>query len=175
MLTTVNYLGHVISEGRIRSDKDKIAIIKEYWAPKTVYRQFFLNFSKIAQPLTHLTKKYVNFEWNDALCDKPILKYPDFSVPFYVTCDSSDTATGAALSQKTNGFEHPIYFISRQQKEIIPQRNENASVLFSRFKKWRYYLYGRKFTVVTDHRPLRWLLQMKELMSRLARWSLLLS
>ncbi|KAJ8883764.1 hypothetical protein PR048_015618 [Dryococelus australis] len=62
-------LGHVISEDRICPDKDKVAVFMEYPASKTFiglfgyYLRFFPSFSKIAQPLTELTKKDVAFEW----------------------------------------------------------------------------------------------------------------
>ncbi|KAJ8873506.1 hypothetical protein PR048_024324 [Dryococelus australis] len=126
MLITVNYLCHMISEDGIRPEKDKIA---------------------------DLTKKDVDFESNDgrenafselriALCNKAILKYPDFP---------SGTAMGAVLSQKINGFEHSSYFISRQLNKA--ERNYSTTK-----REWRFYLYGRKFTAVTDHMPLRWLL-----------------
>ncbi|KAJ8893376.1 hypothetical protein PR048_005967 [Dryococelus australis] len=200
MLRTVNYLEYVISEDGIRPDKDKIAIIKEYLARKTVkeihqfiglvsyYRRFIPNFSKIAQSLTELTKKDVTFEWNEirekafvelheALCDNPVLKYPDFSLSFFEICNSSGTAMDAVLSQKINGSDHPIFYIS--QKLNKAERNYSTTerecpCVFLVLKKW-HYLYGCKFTVVTDHRPLRWLLQIKEPTSHLARWYLLLS
>ncbi|KAJ8892499.1 hypothetical protein PR048_005080 [Dryococelus australis] len=171
----VNYLGHMISEDGIHLDKHKIAVIL---APKTVkeirhfielvgyYRTIIPNFSKIAQPLRELTyqegrRENAISELCKTLCLKPVLQYPDFSLPFFMMCD-----------------KYPICFISRQLNKV--ERNYSTTereclcVVFP-LNKWRYYLYGRKFTVVTDQGPLKWLLQMKELISRLARWSLLLS
>ncbi|KAJ8865526.1 hypothetical protein PR048_033046 [Dryococelus australis] len=174
MLNTVNYLGH-------RTEFAHVDVIKECPTTQTVkeirqfiglvgdYRRFIPNFSKTAQPLTELTKKDVDFEWNDvretafselreALCNKPILRYPDFSIPFYVTCDSSGSPMGAVLSRRINGSEQHIYFISRR----INEAGRNYSTTERKYL-W-VYLYVRKYTVLTEQRPLR-----------LARWSLLLS
>ncbi|CAM4584063.1 unnamed protein product [Lepidochelys kempii] len=41
-------------------------------------------------------------------------------------------------------------------------------------KKLEPYLFGRHFTVYTDHSPLTWLHQMKGANAKLLRWSLLL-
>ncbi|KAJ8895227.1 hypothetical protein PR048_000552 [Dryococelus australis] len=187
-----NYFGHVISKDRFRPDMDKIAVITDYLTPKTVkkkksqfiglvgsYHRFLPNFSKIAQPLIKLTRKDVTLEWNkirendfaEALCNKHVLKYLDFSLPFYFPyCDST------VLSQKINCSEHTIYYISWQfnkaKRNYSTTEWECLCVVYA-LKKW-HYLYGRKFTVVTDHRPLRWLLQMKEPTLHLARLSLLL-
>ncbi|KAJ8897742.1 hypothetical protein PR048_003092 [Dryococelus australis] len=166
-----NYLGYIISEDRICLDKDKTIVIKEYLARKTVkeirqfiglvghYCSFIPNFSKIAQPLTELTvlrkkSRFSGMKLHEALCDKPILRNPDFSLSFYLTCNSSGTAMA--------------------KRNYSVTKREYLSVMFP-LKKWHYYFYGRKFTVITDYRPLRWLLQMKEPPSHLARWSLVLS
>ncbi|KAJ8875611.1 hypothetical protein PR048_023507 [Dryococelus australis] len=109
-----NYLGHEIS-------KD-VKEIRQFIGLVGYYRRFIPSFSKIVQPLTELTKKDISFEWNElrentfaelrkALCDKPVVKCPDISLPFFVTCGSSGTAMGAVLSQKINCSEHPTYYI----------------------------------------------------------------
>ncbi|KAJ8890780.1 hypothetical protein PR048_010289 [Dryococelus australis] len=164
MLKTVNYFGHVIPKDEIHPDKDKIAMIKEYPAPKTVKE--ICQFIELRLPRkrsrSNGTKEAKAFsELSEFLCDKPVLKYPDFSLPFLVTCDSAATTMGAVLSQKINGSEHPMYFVLRQINKA--ERNYSTTE--------RECLC--KFTIVTDHRPLWWLLQIKEPMSHLARWSLL--
>lgn len=88
------------------------------------YRKFIENFSKIAKPLTKLTKKTEKFEWTteqqnafDTLKNKlitaPVLKYPDFNAEFIVTTDASDFAIGAVLSQGAVSRDQPIAYASR--------------------------------------------------------------
>ncbi|KAL6427136.1 hypothetical protein ACFW04_008638 [Cataglyphis niger] len=118
----VIYLDHIISENRISPDLSKLTAIKEFPTPKKVkdvqsfiglagyYRKFIEDFSKIAKPLTKLTKKTEKFEWTteqqntfeilkEKLMTAPVLRFPDFNQEFTVTTDASDYAIGAVLSQ----------------------------------------------------------------------------
>jgi len=119
----VIYLKHIISENGISPDPSKLTAIKEFPTPKKVkdiqsfiglagyYRKFIENFSRIAKPLTKLTKNSEKFEWateqqaafelfKEKLMTAPVLKYPDFTQEFIVTIDASDYAIGAVLSQE---------------------------------------------------------------------------
>ena len=136
-VTEVEYLGHIVSDKGIRPDPKKISAIVNYPQPKTVrdiraflglvgyYRRFIKHFADIAKPLTELIKKDTDFVWNTsqeeafktlttALCEEPVLKYPDFTKPFILSTDASGVAVGAVLSQKNNGYEHPVAYASRQ-------------------------------------------------------------
>ena len=88
------------------------------------YRRFIENFTKIATPMFKLLTKYVNFYWDascqvafDTLKEKlyvaPILRGPNWSLPFHISTDASDTALGAVLGQKDNQITYAIYFISK--------------------------------------------------------------
>ncbi|KAL1276145.1 hypothetical protein QQF64_035768 [Cirrhinus molitorella] len=81
---------------------------------------------------------------------------PYFRCPFLLQMDASDTGLGAVLSQVQEGEEHPVLYISR--KLTPPERNYAAVEKEALAVKWavlelRYYLLGRKFTLVTDHAP----------------------
>ena len=113
-------LGHIISERGIEVDKAKVELISEFPSPtnlKTVqqflryagfYGRFIRDFSKIAKPLYKLLEKDAKFEW-DAECQQrfeelkayltttPIVRDPDWHLPFEVMCDASDLAVGAVL------------------------------------------------------------------------------
>jgi hypothetical protein len=76
-------------------------------------------------PLTKLTNKNEKFRWEneqekpfqalkDILSTEPLLIYPDFSQPFTVACDASNTAVGAVLTQLRDGEEKSIAYCSRQ-------------------------------------------------------------
>nr|GEW51010.1 reverse transcriptase [Tanacetum cinerariifolium] len=154
-VTEVHYLGHVISESGVATDCEKIKAIQDWPKPSTLtglrgflgltgyYRRFVRNYAHIAAPLADLLQKS-KLEWNDeaqeafdilkrAMSTLPVLALTDFSLPFDVTTDASGTGIGAVLSQR----DKPIAFF---------------------IKKWRHYLFGRKFRVFTDQRSLKHLL-----------------
>jgi hypothetical protein len=198
---TVEYLGHICTPFGIRPDPKKVKAIEQYPVPKTVrdvrafiglagyYRRHVRNFAEIARPLTSLTKKDVPFEWTtehqqafdklkEILSTEPLLMYPDFFQPFIVACDASTRAVGAVLSQLRNGEERPIAYCSRRlnsaESKYSVTELELLAFIFAT-KQFRCYLYGRKFTVYTDHRALKWLLSLQDPSSRLTRWAIKLS
>ncbi len=112
-----------------------------------------------------------------ALTSAPVLRAPDFSCPFLLQTDASDTGLGAVLSQIQEGEEHPVIYISR--KLTPAERNYAAVEKEALAVKWavlelRYYLLGRKFTLVTDHAPLQWMARAKDTNARVTRWFLTL-
>ncbi|XP_029675231.1 uncharacterized protein LOC115242830 [Formica exsecta] len=148
----VIYLGHIISENGISPDPSKLTAIKEFPTPKKVkdiqsfiglagyYRKFIEDFSKIAKPLTKLTKKTEKFEWTmeqqnafeilkERLMTAPVLMYPDFNQEFIVTTDASDYAIGAVLSQEKVDNDRPIayakteFYRGRSRITIQPRKN----------------------------------------------------
>lgn len=195
----LKYLGHVIDEDGIRADPDKIAPISEYPAPKSVkdvrrfmgltgwYRRFIKNFAEISVPITNLIKKKnKNFEWTEdaqkafdemkkALASAPVLTTPDYSKEFIIQTDASDVGIGGVLTQTIDNFEKVIAYMSQklsraQQKYHVTER-ECLAVLTA-VEKFRPYIEGVRFTVITDHASLVWLQNLKDPMGRLARWAL---
>ena len=113
-----------------------------------------------------------------ALSSKPVLHAPDFDKPFYLQTDACNTGIGAILCQMDeNVHEHPIVYLSRQ---LLP-REKNYSTIEKEclvtvwaVQQLHYYLASRKFTILSDHKPLAWLQQRQHLTPRLTRWSLAL-
>lgn len=193
----VAYLGHIISEDGIKPNPDKITAIKNFPIPKTrkelkgylgligYYRRFIENFAKITKPLTSRLKKDTKIDYNNEeyikcfnlcktlLINEPILKYPDFSEPFIVTTDASNYALGAVLSQNFNGVEHPIGYSSRtlntHEINYSTTEKELLAIVWAT-NYFRPYLYGTKFHIRTDHKPLVWLFNLKDPNSKLSRW-----
>ncbi|KAI2658155.1 Transposon Ty3-I Gag-Pol polyprotein [Labeo rohita] len=97
--------------------------------------------------------------------------------PFLLQTDASDTGLGAVLSQVQEGEEHPVLYISRK---LTPAERNYATVEKEALAiKWavlelRYYLLGRRFTLVTDHAPLQWMARAKNTNARVTRWFLAL-
>lgn len=193
-----NYLGHVISESGVRPDPKKVEAVESFATPKTTkelkgflglagyYRRFIPGFSKIAKPLHELLKKDRQYDWQTeqelafvqlkkTLTTEPILQYPDFSKPFILTTDASDHALGAVLSQGTVGKDLPIAYASRtlnkaETRYSVVERELLGIVWATKY--FRPYLYGRCFTICTDHKPLTWIFNVKDPSSRLMRWRL---
>lgn len=197
----ITYLGHIITEKGVLPDPRKLEAVRNFPVPQRkrnikqflgligYYRRFIPDFAKISKPLTQLLKKHLKFFWGpeqqksfeilrDKLCSQPLLQYPDFKRPFIVTTDASDFAIGAILSQGQIGRDLPIAYASRTlnqaETNYSTTEKELLAIVFA-VKHFRPYLYGHKFTLVTDHRPLIWLNGLKDPVSRLARWKIKLS
>lgn len=194
----LNYLGYIIDENGVSPDREKISCIDDYPVPKTVkdvrrliglagwYRRFIPNFSTITAPLTEITKKGRKFEWNESadkamaeikkiLVSAPILSNPDYEKPFVIQTDASDIGMGGVLVQGEGEDERVIAYTSA--KFSATQRNYQTTereclAVITAIEKFRPYIEGTTFTVVTDHASLLWLKNLKDPTGRLCRWSL---
>src|SRR5256886_1140047 len=94
------------------------------------YRRFIQDFSKLARPLTNLLAKDVKFDFNsdclqafnklkELLTTAPILRPPDWSLPFELMCDASDYSLGAVLGQKVEKKLYVIYYASRTDRKSV--------------------------------------------------------
>ncbi|KAL0820853.1 hypothetical protein ABMA28_005522 [Loxostege sticticalis] len=194
----VLYLGHTITKDGLKPNEDKVLAVLNYPIPKTIkeikaflgligyYRRFIKDFSKITKPLTNCLKKnksikideeYIkSFETcKELLVNAPLLQFPNFSIPFILTTDASNTALGAVLSQGTIGQDKPVAYASRTlnnaESKYSAIEKELLAIIWAT-KHFRPYLYGRKFFIYTDHRPLVWLYSIQEPNSKLTRWRL---
>ncbi len=112
-----------------------------------------------------------------ALTSEPVLRAPDFNSSFLVQTDASDTGVGAVLSQVQDGEEHPVVYISRKlsttEQRYAAVEKEALAVKWA-VLELKYYLLGRKFTLITDHAPLQWMARAKDTNARVTRWFLAL-
>lgn len=193
----VTYLGHKITKEGVLPDEGKLEVLKRMVPPKnekgiksfvafaSYYRKFVKDFAKISQPLTKLLKKEVEFQWGseqqaafeklkEALTNPPLLQYPDFTKEFMLTCDASQYSVGSVLSQfNSSGHEVPISYASKTLSEAQTRWStidRECYAIFWAIKHYHCYLYGRHFKIVTDHKPLVWLFNVKDPNSRLFRW-----
>ena len=113
----------------------------------------------------------------EALTTAPVLAHPDMDKAFILHTDASDLGLGAVLSQiQDDGKEHPIAYAARAlkpyEKNYVTHDKECLAIKFG-IEHFRHYLYGGpKFSIVTDHSALRWLMTSPPKNSRLARWRL---
>lgn len=195
----VKYLGFVVNRYGLQTDPDKVAPIRDYPAPRTVrevrkfvgmtswYRNFIPNFATRVAPVNKLIRKKQEWIWGpeqqaafedikSCLMQAPTLTRPDFTKPFFLHTDASITGLGAVLMQvDEHGVEHPIAYASRSlhgaEANYTVSEMECLAVIWG-IEKFRCYLEGRQFTVVTDHSCLLWLRNIKNPTGRLARWAM---
>jgi len=130
------------------------------------------------EKITHTPEFIESFEkCKEILTSSTILQYPDFNKPFSLFTDASDFAIGACLTQGPSGGCKPIAFASRtlntaEQKYSVIEK-ECLAIVYA-VKYFRCYLYGRKFFLYCDHKPLSYVFNIKDPSSRLVRWRLTL-
>lgn len=161
-----------------------ITEIRSFLGLARYYRRFVEGFLRLAGPLTQLTKKNTKFEWTEEcehsfqelkrkLTTAPILTIPSGSGGFVVYSDASHKGLGCVLMQ----HGRVIAYASRQLKPYelnYPTHYLELTAIVFALKIWRYYLYGEKFEIYTDHKSLKYLFSQKELNMRQRRWMELL-
>jgi len=114
----------------------------------------------------------------NSLSEYSFLIHPDNSSTFYLATDASNVGMEVVLLQKRDGELRLIQFASErfspsQRKYSAPQR-ECLPMIWGT-ERFHYYLYGRKFTLLTDHDSLKWLKSLKSVNKILFRWTLRLN
>ena len=198
---TIKCLGHVVTKTTVAMDPKKVSALKDRLPPTNIkelqcllgifgyYRRFVNNFSGIASPLFQLLQKDRAWVWTGihqqafetmikCLVSYPVLQHPDLNKPFIVHTDSSTVAIAGILSQVgDDGHDHACAYESRLLKGAEIRYGiselECLAVVFA-VKKFRVYLHGRPFEVITDHKALSWLMTIKDPQARLARWAIIL-
>ena len=190
--TQVRYLGHIVSREGIEPDPEKVRAIREFPRPSNIsdlrrflgmasyYRRFIEEFAEIAQPLHALTEKDRPFQWCPTceeafqrllrcLSSTPILGYPDFHQQFVVETDASNMGLGAVLRQGQTVIEYASRTLNKAERNYSATEKECLGVVWA-LQKFAMYLEGSHFKVITDHKPLTYLLSLKEPRGKLARW-----
>ena len=166
MVTQGIVLGHIVSKNGIEVDKCKVELISNLPTPKCVrdirsflgyagfYRRFIKDFSAIARPLCTLLAKDVPFAWSQAceaafaklktmLVSHPIMRSPNWNLPFKIMCDASDYAIGAVLGQREAKKAFVIYYASKTldsaQANYTTTEKEFLAVVFA-LEKFRSYI-----------------------------------
>jgi hypothetical protein len=111
----------------------------------------------------------------DILCSEPLLQCPGFKKGFIVTRDAGPTGVGSVLSQGPLGHDLPVAYASRvltKAERIYSTIERELTAIVWGCKQFRPYILGRKFTIVTDHRPLTWIFKMNDPSFRIMRLKL---
>ena len=195
-LSSVTFLGHVVSKDGIQVDPSKVETVQKWPRPTSVtevrsflglagyYRRFVKDFSRIAVPLTRLTRKNVKYVWTDSceesfqrlkncLTSAPVLALPSGSGGFTVYCDASRVGLGCVLMQHGRVIAYASRQLKTHEKNYPTHDLEMAAVVFA-LKIWRHYLYGEACEIYTDHKSLKYIFEQRDLNLRQRRWMELL-
>eukprot|EP00253_Pinus_taeda_P035936 PITA_35936 len=183
MFTEGIVLGHHISGDGITVYRSKVEVISKLPIPNCqkdvrsflgftgYYRRFIENFTKIASPLFKLLTKDCEFNWvpdyqsafetlKTRISEAPILRGPNWKLPFHISTDASDAALGAVLGQK-DLVPYAIYYTS---KNLTPtdlnytvNEKEFLDVVHA-INKFRNYITGYETFIHTDHSTIKYLM-----------------
>ena len=204
---SVAYLGHKIDSEGLHPLPDKVEAIQNARVPTNVqelraylglltyYSRFLPNLSTVLSPLNQLLQKSAKWKWTatehkafvsskELLLSSRLLVHFDPSIKLTLAVDASTYGLGAVLAHKyPNGSERPIGYASRSlssaEKNYSQIEKEGLACVFG-VNKFRSYLLGHSFELVTDHKPLLSLFHQHKATSaqasaRIRRWSLTLS
>lgn len=105
----------------------------------------------------------------------PILALPDVDKGFHLRTDASNVGVGAVILQYEDGIPKPIAYASRKlsnsEKNYSAIEKECLAMVWA-IGKFKFYLYGKSFTIETDHQPLVFIKNFKGTNSRIMRWAL---
>ena len=207
MLPSIQYLGNVISAKGIQPSQEKVRALLEAPAPNNLqqlrsflgaisyYRKFLSNLSSKLAPLNKLLQKEVKWTWGkeqelafkeakQQLTSTNVLTHYNPEKTLLLSCDASPYGLGAVISHRLDdGSEKPIAFASRSlapaERKYAQLDKEALSIVFG-VKKFQQYLQGRKFIILSDHKPLQHLLSENKPIpvlasARIKRWALILS
>ncbi|XP_046559854.1 uncharacterized protein K02A2.6-like [Haliotis rubra] len=176
----VEFLGFTVDKDGIHPTPSKVSAIKDAPAPKEVnelrsylgmlnhYSEFLPNMATKCAPLYDLLKKTATWKWtqveqqafevskSDLTSDSLLIHY-DSDKEIVVSCDASPYGIGCVLQHRTEEGEKPVAFASRKlnsAEKNYSQLEKEALALIFVVTKFRQYLLGRQFTLITDHKPL---------------------
>ncbi|GBG67721.1 hypothetical protein CBR_g849 [Chara braunii] len=200
-LTTISFLGHVVTDKGLQPEPQKVAAVRDAPVPTTItqvraflglasyYRRFIKGFAAIAEPLTNLLRKDQPLIWTaecdqafsklkTALISASVLITPDPEKPFVLIIDCQPEAISAIFAQVgPSGLESVLEYASKSvsacKRNYAAPTGECYAALWG-ISHFRAYLYGSKFTLVTDHEPLLALKKSKDYFGMIGRWATVL-
>ncbi|XP_057711364.1 uncharacterized protein K02A2.6 [Corythoichthys intestinalis] len=205
--TQIEYLGHVLDGKGVYPSKDKVRAVHDAPTPTNIkelraflglvnyYGRFLRQQSTVLAPLYNLLKDQVKWKWSKAersafdkckemLTSDKVLAHYNPSLPLSLACDASAYGIGTVIQHTTpDGQEHPVAYASRTlspAERNYSQIEKEALSLVYGVKKFHQYLWGRKFNLVTDHKPLLTLFGENKRLptmaaARIQRWAIMLS
>ncbi|QRW24124.1 Retrotransposable element Tf2 protein [Rhizoctonia solani] len=202
-VTTVDYLGIVISPSGFSTDQKKIEAVTSWPTPRTVKQvqaflgfvnylcQFIPNLSSVAHPLHNLTKKETPWSWSNLeeeafqelkslVTQSPVLIHSNPDLPYYLETDASGVAMGAILSQRgKDNCLHPVAYMSKSfsgAEANYNTHNKELLAIIKALEEWQIFLEAtdRPIQVFMDHRNSEYWMQAQTFNWRHAQWCIFL-
>lgn len=198
--TRIAFLGYVIEDGKLYPSFEKTKAVLKYSEPRAIkevqsflgltgyFRKFIPDYSRIAKPLSDLLKKNSVFRFAESernafeklkkcLAEEPVLRIYNFDYETKIHTDASQEKYGAVLLQKslTDNQLHPVYFMSKKTTDAERKYSSyelEALAVVDALKKFRIYLLGNTFKIVTDCSAFQQTMRKKDLSLRIAKWVL---
>ena len=186
---SLHFLGHLVDSQGIRSLEEKVAAVQTFVQPGSrrslrkflglinFYHRFIPNCAQILQPLNSLlsTSSDKTIVWTQqttkafsdikhALAQATLLFHPKLDAPTCIMTDASSIAVGAVLQQSIDDHWCPIAFFSTKLKPAETRYStfvRELLAIYLAIKHFRHFVEGRKFHVITDHKPLTFALTSK--------------
>lgn len=205
-LHEIKYLGHIINRHGRKPDPERATAIKDMPAPTNIselqsflglanyYQVFIKNMHDLRAPLNKLLKKDQPWHWSsdcqtvfekikETLTSDLFLTHYNPNLEIVVASDASSYGLGACMLHKMpNGNMMPIAHASRSllpaERQYSQIEKEALAIIFA-VTKFHRYIYGRFFTLQTDHKPLITIFGSKKGLptytaNRLLRWGTIL-
>ena len=185
MLQEVEYLGHRVPT-RLQPLASKVLAIKDAPTPKNVsqlrsilgmlkyYGRFLPDLATLLSPLYELQQSSKRWSWEERqdrsfqeakklLATSDVLTHYNPRKPLVLSSDASPYGVGEVLSHRMpDGTEQPIAFASRSlsptERKYAQLYKEALAIIFG-VKLFHQYLYGRNVSILSDHKPLQYLLE----------------
>ena len=170
-------LQEVIIEWKLRRN---VTEVRSFLGLASYYRRFVKGFSMTAAPMTRFLQKNVKFEWNKKcqasfeklkafLTEASVLTQSTYGKEYVIFSDAALNGLGCVLMQEGKVVAHASRQLKPHEKNYPTHDLELAAIVFA-LKIWRYYLYGEKCFIYTDHKSLKHLPSQKEFNLRQRRW-----
>ncbi|GFX55195.1 retrovirus-related Pol polyprotein from transposon 17.6 [Trichonephila clavipes] len=195
----IEFLGHIVESGTIKPSPTKTLAVRKFPEPTTIkqvqsflgltgyFRKYIKDYSKIAKPLSDLTRKENLFVFGiqqkeafeklkKIMSEGPILHLYKCGRKTELHTDACKQGYGAILLQEAeDGKLHPVYYMSKKTntaEEKYDSYELEVLAIINALKKIRVYLLGQPFKIVTDCSAFQKTMQKRELITRIARWAL---
>ena len=194
--TQIEFYGYVFSSERISADPRKVEAIKESDVPANASEvrsflgmtnyvgRFIKNYSTITAPLRELTKQNVKFEWNSdrqkafdllkrELTSDKVMSYFDPTKETTMIVDASPVGLGALLTQEGRVISYGSRALNDVETRHSQTEREALAVIWG-CEHFHLYLFGKEFTIISDHKPLETIFNNPNFKSpaRIERWRL---
>lgn len=195
----IDYLGYRVSAAGIKPNPQTIEAVEGFPVPKSTrdvrsflglcsyFRKFVQGFATIAKPLFDLLRKDADFKFEAAeievfnhlkkiLLSSPVLALFSPTDETELHCDASSLGYGAILLQRKEDKQwHPVFYFSKRTTDAESRYHSfelETLAIVNALRRFRTYLQGVPFTIVTDCNSLASTLQKKQINHRIHRWAL---